>query len=259
VLQGDPAFDRLRDQVREIASALLEVVNIPAVAAQRGLLDEVSAEEWWQDVTLPMLELLRRRVRSLVRLVPKAKRRIVYTDFADAMGPVTEVTITGTGSGVDRARFEAKARLYLRSHLDHVALQKLYRNKPLTTADLDELRRMMVEAGVGDETDIDEAAKRADGFGLLLRRFVGLDRQAATEAVDGFIAGRPLTGNQLYFLQDIVSALTQNGSLQPGRLYESPFSERAPQGPEGLFGEAEANALFAVLDQVIANARPDVA
>jgi type I restriction enzyme, R subunit len=65
------------DQVRDIASALLEVVNIPAVAAQQHLLDEVAGEEWWIDVTLPMLELLRRRVRSLVRLVPKARRYIV--------------------------------------------------------------------------------------------------------------------------------------------------------------------------------------
>ncbi|MEP6527073.1 MAG: restriction endonuclease subunit R, partial [Nocardioidaceae bacterium] len=68
-LDADPGFDRLRAQVQAIAAALLEQTNIPAVREQQELLDEVAGDDWWVDVTLPMLELLRRRVRSLVRLI----------------------------------------------------------------------------------------------------------------------------------------------------------------------------------------------
>jgi len=119
------------DQVRDIASALLEVTNIPAVGAQQQLLDDVAGEEWWTDVTLPMLELLRRRIRLLVRLVPKARRFLVYTDFADQLGDAAEVTLSGISVGTDIQRFEAKVRVYLRAHEDHVALQKLRRNRAL--------------------------------------------------------------------------------------------------------------------------------
>jgi type I restriction enzyme R subunit len=48
----------------EIASALLEQTNIPAIAAQLELLDEVSGDQWWMNVTLQMLELLRLRCWS---------------------------------------------------------------------------------------------------------------------------------------------------------------------------------------------------
>jgi restriction system protein len=205
VLAAEPGFERLRDQVRDIASALLEVVNIPAVAAQQQLLDDVAGEEWWIDVTLPMLKLLRRRVRFLVRLVPKARRRIVYTDFEDHLGDATEVTLAGLPVGTDLQRFEAKVRVYLAAHLDHVALQKLRRNRPLTSDDIAELQRMLTESGAGDSTELDRAAEQAQGLGVFIRGLVGLDRDAATDALSGFIAGRTLTANQLDFVNLIIT------------------------------------------------------
>ena len=47
--------------------------------AQSTLLDELAGDRWWVDVTLPLLELTRRRVRSLVRFVEKTKRAVVYS------------------------------------------------------------------------------------------------------------------------------------------------------------------------------------
>ena len=37
-------------------------------------------------------------------------------------------------------------------------------------------------------------------------------------------------------------------------LYESPFTDLTPQGPEGLFTSSQVDALMAVLDQVRATA-----
>ncbi|HEX8082126.1 MAG TPA: DEAD/DEAH box helicase family protein [Jatrophihabitans sp.] len=259
VLAAEPGFDRLRDQVRDIASALLEVVNIPAVAAQQQLLDEVAGEEWWVDVTLPMLELLRRRVRTLVRLVPKARRFIVYTDFEDQLGDATEMTLAGLPVGTDVQRFEAKVRVYLATHADHVALQKLRRNRPLTAADLAELQRMLTESGAGDPAELDRAAEQAKGLGLFIRSLVGLDREAAADALSGFIAGRTLTANQLDFVNLIITYLTEHGVMDVGRLYEAPFTDHAPAGPEALFSGSDIDALVELLDQVRATASPDVA
>ncbi len=56
-LEGDAvAAERLREQVQNIATGLLGQTAIPSVAAQQSLLDEVASDEWWIDVTLPMLE-----------------------------------------------------------------------------------------------------------------------------------------------------------------------------------------------------------
>ncbi|MFY1577904.1 DEAD/DEAH box helicase family protein [Verrucosispora sp. WMMD703] len=255
-LDVEPAYERLRKQVQEIASALLEQTSIPAIREQRELLDEVVSDEWWQDVTLPMLELVRRRVRSLVRLIERGKRTIVYTDFVDQLGELTEITIPQARVGTDYERFRIKARAYLRQHEDHVALQKLRRNRQLSPTDLVELERMLADSGVGAADDIERARRSADGLGLFIRSLVGLDREAATEAFNEFLDGRTLTRNQIHFIHMIIGHLTQNGAMEIGRLYESPFTEIAPHGPESLFVPADVDRIDAILTSVRATATP---
>ena len=259
VLGAEPGFERLRDQVRDIASALLEIVNIPAIAAQQHLLDDIAGEQWWIDVTLPMLELVRRRIRSLVRLVPKARRHIVYTDFEDQLGEGVEIALSGLPVGTDMQRFGAKVRVYLAAHSDHIALQKVRRNRPLTPDDLLELERMLTESGASDPLDLQRAADQAKGLGLFIRGLVGLDRDAATDALSTFISGRTLTANQLDFVNLIITFLTEHGVMDVGRLYEAPFTDHAPAGPEALFSDADIDALVEALAQVRATASASVA
>jgi type I restriction enzyme R subunit len=42
-----------------------------------------------------MLELLRRRVRALVRLIERSKRAIIYTDLQDELGERSEGACVG--------------------------------------------------------------------------------------------------------------------------------------------------------------------
>jgi type I restriction enzyme R subunit len=55
-LQADVGYARLREQVRALADGLLELGSIPDVKKHMVLIEAVAGEEWWQDVTLPMLE-----------------------------------------------------------------------------------------------------------------------------------------------------------------------------------------------------------
>ncbi len=86
-----------------------------------------------------------------------------------------------------------------------------------------------------------------------------LDRDAATDALSGFIAGRTLTANQLDFVNLIVTYLTEHGVMEVGRLYEAPFTDIAPEGPEGLFSGADVDQLVSALDAVRAAVSPVVA
>lgn len=81
ILQANPGFTRLRDQIRAIASALEEQDTVPAIKAQMVLIESIVGEEWWEDVTVGILENARKRLRALVKLIEKAKKKIVYTDF----------------------------------------------------------------------------------------------------------------------------------------------------------------------------------
>jgi type I restriction enzyme, R subunit len=256
---GEPGEERLRRQVQEIAAGLLEQRAIPAIQAEETLLDELAGDEWWVDVTLPMLEYARRHVRALVRLLEKRKRVVVYTDFTDELGELEEVELRDVRSGGNFERFREKARVYLHQHEDHVALQKLRRNLPLTQTDLDELDRMLRSAGVGDDSDIDQARSQPGGLGAFVRTLVGLDRAAATDALSGFIDGKTLTAAQHDFISLVVAHLTENGVMDAKLLYEQPFTGVAPGGPEEIFPVARVDDLIAVLDDVNRRASPEAA
>jgi type I restriction enzyme R subunit len=254
LLRSEPGFMRLRDRVKEIAGLLAEKDAIPMVHEQMPLIQDLLTDEWWQDVTVPMLEALRRRLRGLVQLIDKRQRKPVYTDFEDEMGGETMVELPRFGQGTDFEKFRAKARAFLRQHLDHVAVAKLRMNKVLTASDLAELERMLTESGVGGVDDIRRAAVASQGLGLFVRSLVGLDRQAAKEALAEFLAGKSLAANQIEFVNLIVDHLTEHGVMEASRLYESPFTDLAPCGPEEMFSKADVDDLVAAIHRIRDNA-----
>jgi type I restriction enzyme R subunit len=250
MLRSEPGFARLRDQVKELAGLLEEKSAIPMVREQMALIQDVQTDEWWQDVTVPMLESMRRRLRDLIKLIEKQKRRPIYTDFEDEMGGETAIEVPGFGEGTNHAKFRAKAQAFLRAHQDHIAIHKLRMNKALTAADLGELQRILAESGIGAPEDIERAAEESQGLGLFVRSLVGLDRQAAKEAMAGFLAGKSLGANQIEFVNLIVDHLTEHGVLDAAMLYESPFTDLTPRGPDELFSSAQVDELFAAIERV---------
>jgi type I restriction enzyme R subunit len=254
LLRSLPAFEKLRDQVKAIASILEEKAAIPMVRAQLPLIEEVQTDDWWVHVTLPMLERARRHLRDLVPFIEKARRRVLYVDFEDLMGAEVEIGLPGLVAGIDFEKFRAKAQAFLREHQDHAAIHKLRMNRPLTPTDLAELERMLLESGVGDKGALDRAKAESEGLGLFVRTLVGLDRAAAKEAFGDFLGGRTLTANQIEFVNLIVDHLTEHGVMKAGLLYESPFTDIAPYGPDGLFPGADVDQLIATLNRVRATA-----
>lgn len=254
LLRSEHAFERLRDQVKAIAGLLEEKSAIPMVRDHMSLIQDVQTDEWWQDVTTPMLESLRRRLRDLVKLIDKQKRKPVYTDFEDVMGDETGVVLLGFGQGTDFEKFRSKARTFLRAHQDHIAINKLRMNKAVTATDLAELERMLAESSVGRPEDIGRAATESPGLGIFVRSLVGMDREAAKQGFAGFLSGKSLNSNQIEFVNLILDHLTERGVIDAAVLYESPFTDRTPHGPEGLFTPAQVDELVSVLGRITATA-----
>jgi type I restriction enzyme R subunit len=254
VLRAEPAFKRLSDQVRSIAGLLEEKASIPMVQAQMVLIQEIQTDEWWRDVNVPMLETARRRLRSLVKLIDKQARKPIYTDFEDEIGNDAAVELPGFAAADSFERFRDKARAFLRSHQEHLAIRKLHMNEPLTALDLQELDRMLAESGALNPDHLAQAKAKSEGLGLFVRSLVGLERNAARQALNTFTAGRTLTANQIEFMTLVVDHLTADGAMKPERLYESPFTDVNPQGPDGVFSSAQVDELVELLLQIRARA-----
>jgi type I restriction enzyme R subunit len=252
LLRADPQFTKIRVQVQAIAEALEAQSSIPMINAELDLIQELQTDEYWQDITAPMLETVRKRLRHLIKLIEKTRRRIVYTDFVDEMGAPTAIDLPGICVGMDFERFRAKARHFLKAHEDHVVIHKLRTNQPLTPTDLDELERMLVEAAGSAPEHVTRA--REQGLGLFVRSLVGLERDVAKQAFADFLSSRTLTANQIEFINLIIDYLTEHGAMDPARLYESPFTDFNPLGVEGIFKPAEVTELFTVLSHIRARA-----
>jgi len=82
------------------------------------------------------------------------------------------------------------------------------------------------------------------GLGLFVRSMVGLDREAAKRAFDGFLGGKTLTANQIHFINLVIDYLTQSGWMSVAQLYESPFTDFSPRGVEGVFDSAQITQLI---------------
>jgi type I restriction enzyme R subunit len=152
VLKATPDFSSLKERIQKIAALLDEQSNIPAIKAHLVLIQNLMSEDWWEGVTTPMLETVRKQLRALIRLIPKGQKIVVYTDFEDELiDDPTIIALPDVTVGLDMAKFKDKARQYLLQHEDHLSLQRLRRSQPLTPMDLEALEQMLMASGGSKE------------------------------------------------------------------------------------------------------------
>jgi len=249
LLNANTGFAVLQQKVMSFASQLETLSNVPTVAKDMELIIDVQTDGFWQDITVEILEDVRKRLRGLVDLIEPKERKIVITDFEDTLGEGTTIDLPEIGGGVDKVRFKAKARKFVQQHQDHIALLKLRRGDALTQADLEELERMLVDENVTDPETI--ATLNAEiGLGAFLRSLTGLDRAAAMSLFSSFVANNDLNANQNEFISLIIDSLCENGLIDPKMFYESPFTDLDDMGIVGVFASDQTAEIIRLVRQV---------
>lgn len=245
LLKDSIAIETYRHKIVNIVSAL-ESVDVPMVKKEMELILEVQTDEYWNNITPQILEIARRKLRALARLVDKVARKRVYSDFEDVMGQAAEIEIMHMELGFDKQRFTAKARHFLMAHKDHIAINKIHTQAALTLTDIEQLEVLLISEKLYDPdaaTLIDEAG----GLESFVRSLIGLDRSAVRKAFAGFIRETQLNANQIEFVDMMIDALSKNGRINPARLYEQPFTRLNNQGLSGVFDSEESAEIIEII------------
>jgi len=219
---------------------------VPTVAPQTDLILKIQTDMFWEDITVEILEDVRRRLRLLVDLIQPQERKVVITDFEDEIGGGEVIDLPEVGDGIDRAKFKMKVRRFVETHLNHLALQKIRRAEPVTKTDIQELENMLIEQGVAGPETLQEL-RSTEPLGSFLRRLVGLDRTAAKSAFSAFVGAYQLNADQTEFVDMVIDHLTENGIVEPSVFYESPFSDLDDMGIAGVFTTEQVAQVISIV------------
>lgn len=237
-------------KVMNIAKDLESKTNIPSVAKQLELILEIQTAAWWKDITLPMLEDVRLRLRDLVRFIdPEQAKEDVYTNFEDEIHKDTgEYNLVKTDSNLKDYR--SRVQRFIREHQDHITIRRLRNNEPVSEKDIEALENILfAEDGPIPREEYTQIFGEAP-LGLLVRSIVGLDRNAAKNAFAEFLAEAPLHPDQITFLDEIVEYLVKNGTMEPKVLFDNPFTNIHDHGVVGVFGEDMSKKVIELVKHV---------
>nr|WP_269211963.1 DEAD/DEAH box helicase family protein [Zhihengliuella flava] len=233
---GDTAL-KVGKQLKLLAGALAERVHEASIAKHRHLIEAIleveETADAWAGQDPAWLEQVRVSLRGLIHVLEKAKRKPVYSDFEDTLIGVTDGEITTPSIDVENYRLHIQA--HLQRHLDHLAVQKLRRGKPLTDQDLEALEALVLEDGKVPAEKLDEIA--GQDLPTFVKSLVGLEKEAVRESFAELLSGSLLNTRQQQMLSMMVDHLTKTGRMTLDMLFEPPYTDIA-EDPLVLFDES---------------------
>lgn len=243
------------DKLTNIGKNLLKNSTLPIIKQKEETLRQIVSPHFWSsEITLISLEKIRIEIRELIKLIEKEQKKLVYTNIQDELmileDEPREVLTTYKSSESYKQRVET----YVRDNQDYMVIQKIKRNIPITHRDIEMLENILFD---GNERGTKEDFVRNFGdkpLGHFIRSIVGLDSRAANDAFSEFLKAGNLTANQNQFIATIIKFLTSDGIIDPGMLFEDPFTRIDTDGVLGVFGEVTAQKIIHIIKQINQNA-----
>ncbi len=202
------------------AELLSHKYTIPQVKAHKDILEKVQTTEFWDNTNILELDTVRIAMRELIQYLDKIVRKVYYTNFEDSIIDSTEGAPIYAGN--ELKDYRKKVEFYLQEHKDNMSVYKLRNNKQLSQKDLDELEKILWN-DLGTKKDYEKEYGNTP-IGRLVRKIVGVDRQAVNEAFSEFLSEERLNINQIRFVNLIVDYIVVNGNIDDNKvLMEEPF------------------------------------
>ena len=248
-LDGHRDNKAIKDLMKKVTS-IASVANIPVITAQKDFINNLINTDYIERAGINEFEEIRERLRNLIKYIPVGQE-IYDTNFEDQILEINWVEADLESD--DLRNYKEKAAFYIRKHQDNKVIEKLKSNIPLTKEDVAELENILwSEVGTKQEYEAEYGTKP---LGELVREIVGMDMKAAKEAFSKYLDDVSLNEHQIYFVNQIVEYVVQNGVINDlSVLQESPFTDHG--SIVELFTDLNLwNGIMGVIHQINQNAR----
>lgn len=226
VIRKDNNYIRYKNQCIGKITILASKMNIPFVKRKENVIRKVLNDMFWENLEILQLEQIRKELRDVMKFAKETGRdKIIYTNITDA--EITRVAGKEFDMGEDFEDYRIKVNRYIEENKNHIAIQKLRMNKPLTQSDYRELEYILTDKlGTREEY---ERNFHDTPFGLLVRKIAKLDREAAMKAFSKFQDEQNLTSAQMVFVEKVIDYVAGNGYIDDVlELTKAPFDKPIP-------------------------------
>lgn len=216
-------YSRARSDLFKKLNGLASIATIPEVAQQKDLINKILNTDYIDGCGIDDFEHIREKLRDLMKYIIPTETLIYETNFNDDL-----LQIEWKESELENdelKNYKAKAEYYVRRHLDNIVINKLRKNKPLTSMDISALEEILWgEVGTKEDYLAEYGEKP---LGEFVREIVGLDMNAAKEAFSEYLMSTELDSRQIYFVNQIVEYIVRNGVMKDlSVLQDSPFTDQ---------------------------------
>ncbi len=215
-------YRRRKNELLRKVTAVSKFGTIPEVHAQKDFINRILHTDYLDHADINEFEQIREKLRDLMKYIindhPSAN-----IDYEDEILDVewNESNLEND----DLRKYKEKAEFYIRKHQDNIVIAKLKKNIPMTEDDLKVLENILWSE-VGSKEDY-EAEYGEKPLGEFVREIVGMDMNAAKEAFSEYLDETNLDSRQIYFVNQIVEYIVQNGMMKDlSILQEAPFNNQ---------------------------------
>ena len=207
--------------------AVSRVGTIPAVKEQKDFINQILNTDYVERATINEFETIRKKLRELIKYIPKGENPTYETDFDDDI--LSMDWHTSDLASDDLQNYKMKVNYYIRNHMDVPAIAKLHTNQPLTANDIQSLESILWSE-LGTKEDY-QAEYQDKPLGELVREIVGLDMNSAKQAFSKYLNDVNLDDRQIYFVNQIINYIVQNGMMKNfAVMQEAPFTDKGDVG-----------------------------
>ena len=218
----DMKYDTEIKKVVYVANKLIPLgKSIPEINNKIDTLNTILEGKYVEDCTIYDIERIRNDIRSLMKYLPRKEKRIYYTHFDDEIEVVDDETARII---VDElSDYKKKVNFYLKNHTDNPIIEKIRNNEVISEEELKELQNLLFNELKSDEQEFVSNYEN-ESLILLVRRTVGLDREAIDNLFAKYINENELNIEQVRFITLIKNYVIKNGVIAKDILTDDHFT-----------------------------------